>query len=614
MSTVGWTIEQWRQFAVDNAPETVLATIQDLVASFSRSDPAWISIAAPEVVAAQWEALLHRDKPQTLPLFGVPYAVKDNIDVRGFNTTAACPAFENTPPADATIVGHLRQAGAIVVGKTNLDQFATGLVGTRSPYGRPPCVFSDTHVSGGSSSGSASVVGRGLVPFALGTDTAGSGRVPAALNNLVGLKPSRGALSCKGVLPACKSLDCPSIFSLTLRDAQLVYSVTAQYDEEDEYSRRLPERLVTTFGPNPVFAVPKTPLFFGDKHNPVLYEAALKRLQAGGVTLVPTDFSPLFELAALLYDGPWVCERYAAIEDFIASHAQDMDPVVRQIIQKAQSYSGSAAFKSEYKRRRLLNQIDQTFGAFDGLVVPTCPLNPTFADIEQDPILHNSRQGTYTNFVNLADMSALAVPAGFRPDGLANGITFISQKFNDYALLDVASRFLDPARPLGAKLPRTLVAGQQDGDKLHPGIPGPAATPASVPLCVVGGHLSGMALNWQLQAVHATLAATTTTAPHYRLYALPHTSPAKPGLRRVSPSSSSAPLKGAAIAVEVWRVPAQHMGTFLSMVPPPLGLGSVELADGQWVKGFICEAVGYEAPAARDITEYGGWRRYMASL
>lgn len=477
------------------------------------------------------------------------------------------------------------------------------MVGTRSPYGKTPSVFSDKHVSGGSSAGSGSVVGRGIVPFSLGTDTAGSGRVPAALNNLVGLKPTRGALSCKGVVPACKSLDCPSIFTLNLHDAQLVYSVVAQYDDADEYSRPLPDKLLTTFSKTPQFAIPDEPLFFGDEQNAALYQKALNRLSSVGVKLVPTDFSVLYKLANCLYEGPWVAERYDAIREFVVSRKDEMDPVVYGIVKKAENFSAADAFKYEYLRMSILKQVQKEFDRFDGMVVPTCPLNPSFEEIAAEPVLYNSRQGTYTNFVNLADMAALAVPAGFRSDGMSNGITFISKKFNDYALLNIAQRFLT-AEPRQIGGLSHISAGE--GDLINPAIP--QTSPAIIPLCVVGGHLSGMALNWQLQKVDAKLSLKTSTSPNYRLYALPNTTPAKPGLRRVLPTDSK--LSGETIAVEVWDVPSENFGTFISMVPHPLGIGSVELADGTWVKGFICEQVGYGE--ATDITKYGGWRNYIA--
>lgn len=450
-------------------------------------------------------------------------------------------------------------------------------------------------------------MGRGIVPLSLGTDTAGSGRVPAALNNIVGLKPTRGAFSTSGVVPACRSLDCPSLFTLNAQDAQYVFDIVAKYDASDSYSRALPNKLLTTFGKTPVFAVPAEPKFFGDEQNAALFQQALETLKAAGVKLVTTDFSILHKLADLLYEGPWVGERYAAIREFVTSRKDDMDPVVYGIVKKAENFSAADFFDFEYKRMDILRLVQEQFDEFDGLVVPTCPLNPTFADLEAEPVLVNSRQGTYTNFVNLADLSALAVPAGFREDGLPTGITFVSKKFNDYALLDLASRFLR-----ANKTNRSFVGGLKDvevaeGDLLHAGIPQTA--PSTIPLVVVGGHLSGMALNWQLEKVNATLVQKTKTSRNYRLYALPNTTPAKPGLRRILPSDS--PLVGEEIIVEVWNVPAEEFGTFISMVPHPLGIGSVELADGRWVKGFICEQAGFQG--AEDITKYGGWRAYMAS-
>ncbi|CAN6632044.1 urea amidolyase [Trichomonascus vanleenenianus] len=594
-----WTIEQWRSHQLAASRSEAFQSIVDLVESFDSKDPAWISIASFDLLKNQWDAL--SSDPTNLPLYGVPFAVKDNIDVEGFATTAACPGLKYTAEKDATIVSLLKKAGAIVIGKTNLDQFATGLVGTRSPYGKPSCTFSDKHVSGGSSSGSASVVSRGLCPFALGTDTAGSGRVPAALNNLVGLKPTVGAFSCSGVVPACKSLDCVSIFSLNLRDAQLVFSLTAKYDQAYGYSRPMPSRPLTTFGKRPVFAVPKDPEFFGDEQNAEVFKKALTQFREMGAELIPTDFTVLYDLARILYEGPWVAERYSAIRDFMTQRKDEVDPVVYEVVKKAENFTASDFFDYEYLRKDMLKRIEQEFDQFDGLVVPTCPLNPTFKDIEEEPILVNSRQGTYTNFVNLGDMSALAIPAGFRADGLPQGITLLSKKFNDYALLDVAQRFLAQTAERTIGCTDIPVDG---GDILNPSIPN--TEPDSVPLAVVGGHLSGMALNWQLQKVDAKLSKKTTTARAYRLYALPNSVPKKPGLRRVAHH-------GEKIAVEVWNVPTERFGDFISMVPHPLGIGNVELDDGSWVKGFICEESGYaEVIDSHDITMYGGWKNYIS--
>lgn len=539
-------------------------------------------------------------------MFGVPFAVKDNIDVEGFPTTAACHGFYYIAEKDAAVVALLKKAGAIVIGKTNLDQFATGLVGTRSPYGKPSCTFSKSHISGGSSSGSASVVSRGLCPFSLGTDTAGSGRVPAALNNIVGLKPTVGVFSGSGLVPACKSLDCISVFALNLRDAQRIFSLSAKYDSNYGYSRSLPQRPLTTFGKRPVFAIPETPEFFGDQQNAKVYENALKRFKDDlGVELVKVDFSIFHELARLLYEGPWVAERYSAIRDFMVNRPEELDPIVHEVVKKAENFSAADYFDYEYQRKDLLKKIENEFtSVYDGFIVPTCPLNPTFEDIENEPILVNSRQGTYTNFVNLGDMSALSVPAGFREqDGLPQGITLLSGKFKDYALLDMAQRFLN----IPGGQPRTVGCTKvkvQGGDMLHQNIPD--TEPATIKLAVVGGHLSGMALNWQLQKVNATLSKKTTTSDCYRLYALPNSIPRKPGLRRVAHH-------GEQITVEIWEVPTENFGTFISMVPHPLGIGNVELVDGSWVKGFICEEAGYvDVINSNDITMYGGWRNFVS--
>lgn len=530
----------------------------------------------------------------------MPFAVKDNIDVEGFATTAACPDYKYLPTKDATVVKLLRKAGAIVIGKTNLDQFATGLVGVRSPYGKPTSVFSDKHVSGGSSSGSAVAVGLGEVPFSLGTDTAGSGRVPAALNNIVGLKPTVGVWSCSGVVPACASLDCVSIFATNLRDAQLVFSIGIKYDTDYGYSRKFPERPVVSFGKRPVFGIPKNPKWYDEEENPVLFKSAVEKLKGLGIEIVELDFSVLYELAELLYYGPWVAERYAAISDMM-QQPDKMDQTVYKVIKKAEEFSAVDFFNAEYKRKALLKKIEQLLASVDGLVVPTCPLNPSLADLEREPINVNSYQGTYTNFVNLSDMCGLAIPTGFRADGLPQGITLLARAFQDFALLDVAQRFLkETPRQLG----RSGVTSTETTDVLHPHLP-ESGVPRTVPLAVVGGHLSGMALNWQLHKVNATLVRRCKTSPHYRLYALPNTTPPKPGIQRVATGEDGDPLE-----IEVWDVPAASFGTFISMVPHPLGIGNIELEDGTWVKGFICEQVGYES-GAKDITKYGGWRKYI---
>ncbi|ANB14230.1 bifunctional urea carboxylase/allophanate hydrolase [Sugiyamaella lignohabitans] len=590
----GLTVDQWKSTQISSADP--LKNILDLVAAYDPKDPAWITIASPEQIKSQWDSL-----PKSLPLYGVPFAVKDNIDVDGFPTTAACPAYRYIAQADAVVVALLKKAGAIVVGKTNLDQFATGLVGVRSPYGIPTSTFSSSHISGGSSSGSAVVASKGLVPFSLGTDTAGSGRVPAALNNLIGVKPTVGAFSATGVVPACKSLDCVSIFTLSLKDAQLLFSLAAEYDPTYGYSRRLPTKPLKTFGKRPLFAIPSNPKWFGEEQNKVAYEKAIEKFRSLGVEITAVDFSILYELADLLYEGPWVAERYAAIRDFMQS-PEKMNKTVYQIIKKAENFTAADFFDFEYRRKDIIKKIEAQFDHFDGMIVPTCPLNPTLADLEAEPILVNSRQGTYTNFVNLSDMSALSIPAGFREDGLPTGVTLLSKAFHDYALLDLAQRFLtaDKTRLLG----NTGVYTSSETDILVSTLPQLSA-PETIPLAVVGGHLSGMALNWQLQKVNATLVKRCLTARHYRLYALPNSNPPKPGLQRVGPGSN-----GESLNIEIWNVPTEKFADFISMVPAPLGIGSVELEDGSWVKGFICEEIGYAG--AKDITKYGGWKKYIS--
>lgn len=528
------------------------------------------------------------------PLFGVPCAIKDNIDVAGMPTTAACPKFEYLPKKDAVIVSLLRNAGAIIVGKTNLDQFATGLVGTRSPYGRPSCTYSPDHVPGGSSSGSAVAVGKGYVPFSLGTDTAGSGRVPAMLNNLIGLKPTLGVFSATGVVPACKSLDCVSIFANNVEDAQLIYSIAAQYDPLYSYSREIPSNVSTSYftvpSRKPRFAAPSNPRWYGETENAKLFDNAVSKISQY-VEVEKVDFEVFYQLAALLYEGPWVAERYSAVREIIEQHPEEMNSVVREIIIKAKEFSAANYFDAEYKRKDIIKTIERQFGMFDGLVVPTAPLNPTFDQVDADPIAVNSYQGTYTNFVNLADMSALAIPAGFRPDGLPFGITLIGRAFDDYALADLAKKFLNESSADSAHLKMKI-----SSDDL-------------VPVCVVGSHMSNMPLNWQLISLDAELVTETTTSPNYLLYKLysHENAPMRPGLRRLETG-------GKQIDCEVWKMTKSKLGSLVSMVPPPLAIGSVELKDGSWVKGFVCEEIGYTDSRAINISAHGGWRKYIDAV
>ncbi|ASM06178.1 allophanate hydrolase [Serratia marcescens] len=602
VETCGFTLSEWQHhYQTRPAGERlacVSATIEALVADLDSDDNAWLYLATPAQRERQYRQLAQRLEAvagdlSRLPLFGVPFAIKDNIDVGGWPTSAACPAFTYQAAADATVVANLRAAGAIALGKTNLDQFATGLVGTRSPYGAVVNSFDSRYVSGGSSSGSASVVARGLVPFALGTDTAGSGRVPAGFNNIVGLKPTKGRLSNRGVVPACRLNDTVSVFALTVADAAQVAELASGFDEADPYSRPDPHTAPADIPAAPRFAVPAQLEFFGDVQAERAFHRALAQLQAGGATLEPLDFAPFRTLAEQLYYGPWVAERTVAIEQVLEANPQAIDPVVRGIVGNGLGYSACDAYKAEYLRAELARQIAQRLAPFDALVVPTAPTIRTLAEMAQEPVLFNSQFGTYTNFTNLADLSALALPGPLREDGLPAGITLIAPAWHDRALAAFGLRWQrQSALPLGAT-----------GRALPPQ-PAPAPSSGHVRLAVVGAHLSGMPLNVQLTQRDAVRVEQTVTAPCYRLYALADTEPPKPGLARVA--------QGAAIRLELWDIPLARFGEFVAEIPAPLGIGTLLLADGRRVKGFICEAWALED--ATDITEFGGWRDYLAGV
>jgi len=559
-------------------------------------DPAWI-LRGDDAFVAQQLARLDGHSPADLPLYGIPFAVKDNIDVAGLPTTAACPAFAYTAPRHATVVQRLMDAGAVLLGKTNLDQFATGLVGTRSPYGAVPNTFDPSRVSGGSSSGSASVVARGGVPFALGTDTAGSGRVPAGFNNLVGLKPTPGSVPMAGVVPACRTLDVVSVFALTVSDAARVMAVMEGADPaEPVFQAHAPRR--AWFSDPLRVAVPHTLGADTAPEQAQLFQAALAGLQALGAQVHGVDMAALFEVARLLYEGPWVAERYAVAQALMESQPQALDPVVRGVLEQAGRHDAVAAFRAHYRLRELAAQIAPLWSQADVLVVPTAPGPPTLAAVAEAPVLRNSELGRYTNFVNLLGWAALSVPAGFTAAGLPSlpfGVTFIAPGGSDAALAALGARW-QAARPLplGAHL-----GAAQPGDL--PLTVAPRAAP-SLPLAVVGAHLQGMPLHGQLVERGCRLIERTRTAPSYRLYALPGTTPPKPGLARVHEG-------GSAIELEVYDMPQDALGSFLALIPAPLGLGSVELQDGRWVKGFICEPAALAG--AQDISVHGGWRAYL---
>jgi len=594
---IAFTLADWQQTYRDGQSPTEL--LHHLRLALSTADNAWISLTSEAQLNAQLDGLstllenAHGELSR-LPLYGVPFAIKDNIDAAGWPTTAACAEFAYTAQADATVVAKLRAAGAILIGKTNLDQFATGLVGTRSPYGAVTNSFNPAYVSGGSSSGSASVVARGLVPFSLGTDTAGSGRVPAGFNNIVGLKPSKGWLSTTGLVPACRSLDCMSIFALTVADAQCVAQIVGGYDASDAYSRQNPNRAPVNMPAAPKLAIPDQLEFFGDSQNQAVFEQAIKRLRELGAIITPIDFSPFRALAEQLYYGSWVAERTVALDDMLKQQPEAINPVVRGIVENGLKYSACDAYKAEYIRAELSRQINAALASFDALVVPTSPTIRTLAEMDAEPVLFNSQFGTYTNFTNLADLSALALPAGLRSDGLPAGITLIAPAWHDQALAAFGQRWQQALNlPLGAT-----------GRALPTAAPSNTPAPGCVRLAVVGAHLSGMPLNHQLTSRDAVLVEQTLTAPRYNLYALPGTVPPKPGLAQVSTD-------GAAIIVELWDIPLARFGEFVAEIPAPLGIGNLNLADGRSVKGFICEP--YALDGARNITSFGGWRAFIAS-
>jgi len=592
-ATFGYTLKDWQQHAKHD-PLRLKSLLTTHLQALAPQDNAWIYLCSTEQLHAQIDALFSQDPASrdALPLFGVPFAVKDNIDVAGWPTTAACPTARYIAEQDAHVVARLKAAGAIVVGKTNLDQFATGLVGCRSPYGAVCNTFHPDYISGGSSSGSASVLARGYVAFSLGTDTAGSGRVPAGFNNIVGLKPTKGWISARGIIPACRLNDTPSIFALTVADAYLVASLAAGYDEHEAYSRQHPATAPAQFAARPQFAIPNTLTFCGDQQAEAAWQQALTALENSGVTLKPIDFAPFQQLAEQLYAGPWVAERTAAVGTLL-DQPEHMDPTVYQVIRQGKEFSAVDAYQAEYLRAELSRRIQSSLADVDALLVPTTPTIHTLTALAEDPVRLNSQLGLYTNFTNLADLSALALPAPFRSDGLPAGITLLAPAWHDRALAEFGCRWQSLLRlPLGAtgrELPRTPLS-------LPP-------SPAHVRVAVVGAHLTGMPLNFQLTTRNAVLIEETRTADNYRLFALLDGPIKKPGLLRDE--------QGQAITVELWDIPLARFGEFVAEIPAPLGIGSLALADGRTVKGFICEPVVLKT--ALEITAFGGWRNWLTT-
>ncbi|MCT2399539.1 allophanate hydrolase [Novosphingobium mangrovi (ex Huang et al. 2023)] len=544
----------------------------------------WISRAARENFLAAARAVDARIAAgETLPLAGVPFAAKDNIDVACFETTAACPAFAYRPEASAGVIERLTAAGALCLGKTNLDQFATGLNGSRSPYGIPRNAYNLDYVSGGSSSGSSVAVAAGLVPFALGTDTAGSGRVPAAFNHLIGFKPSKGRWSTRGLVPACRTLDCITVFTDDTADARLVDEVLAAFDPADPFSKPLANRPLSP----KVIGVPRRDQrnFFGDIESEYLYDRALEKL-AETAELVEIDYAPLQEAALLLYGGPWVAERTAAMADILANNPDAIDKTVREVVEAGLPMTAVDLFNGIYRLAELKRYADTLWTSIDMFVFPTTGTTYRVAEMLAAPVALNSNLGAYTNFVNLLDMAALAVPAGIRGNGTGFGITLIGPADTDQALFEAADAYLSAA-DLPSPPPLDLEGKMQ-----------------TVKLAVVGAHLKDMPLHWQLTSRDAKFVGAFDTAPTYRLYAMADSTPPKPALVYSE--------DGAGIPVEVYELGVAEFGSFVAEVPPPLAIGTVTLADGTSVKGFVSEP--RATKGAQDITSLGGWRAYIAQL
>lgn len=572
--------------AVNAGRTSALAVAEDTLARVEAYDAVqpqiWISRAAREDLLAAARAIDARVAAgESLPLAGVPFAVKDNIDVEGLDTTAACPDFAYRPEASATVVERLVAAGALCIGKTNLDQFATGLVGTRSPYGIPRNASNLAYVSGGSSSGSSVTVAAGLVAFALGTDTAGSGRVPAAFNHLIGFKPTKGRWSTHGLVPACRTLDCITVFTDDTADARLVDSVVAAFDKADPYSKPLADKPLGTKR----IGVPRREqrVWFGDAESEFLYDRALENLAQLG-ELVEIDLAPLLEAAQLLYGGPWVAERTAAVEALLAENPDAIDPTVRSIVEPGADVSAVDLFNGMYRLAAIKRHADLLWADIDMMAFPTTGTTYRVSELLAAPVALNSNLGLYTNFVNLLDMAALAVPAGIRANATGFGITLIGPADTDCALLDVADAYLSVA---DLPPPPSLdLEGKMQ----------------TVKLAVVGAHLKDMPLHWQLTSRDATFVGAFETAPSYRLYAMADSVPPKPALIHSD--------DGAPIAVEVYELGVAEFGSFVVEVPAPLAIGTVTLADGSSVKGFVAEP--RAITGAEDITSLGGWRAFIA--
>ncbi|PWI31969.1 allophanate hydrolase [Vibrio albus] len=583
-STIKQLIEAYRSGEI--SPFSFLQEKLEQARSDDRN--AWISCISDAQLQTYVDALREKDS-DTLPLYGVPFAIKDNIDLEGLPTTAGCKEYTYEPESSAFVVAQLIAAGAVPLGKTNLDQFATGLVGTRSPWGEGKNSFNPDYISGGSSSGSAVSVATNQVFFSLGTDTAGSGRVPAAFNNLMGLKASKGLLSCTGVVPACKSLDCVTFFARNADDLSLLYSVAAVYDEQDCYARptQAPIQPVSGSFNGLKVGIPAAEqlAFFGNEEYQTLFAETQTRMKEMGAELVPFDLQPFIDAAKLLYQGPWVAERYAAVQTFFEEQPKSCLPVIETIIGGATSFSAADTFKAMYKLQAYKVQCDKLLSEVDIVMTPTAGTIYTINEVNADPITLNSNLGYYTNFMNLLDYCSVAIPAGFTDAGLPFGVTLFTRAFADPALLSLAKQW------------------QQDNG-LVLGVDGRNSASKTMDLLVCGAHMEGLPLNEQLTSLGGVLKEKTSTSAKYKMYKLAGGPPFRPGVVRDEE-------QGTDIEVEVWAISTGSIGALLAQIPHPLGLGSVELVSGEWVKGFICEPIGIQG--AQDISEYGGWRGFLNS-
>jgi allophanate hydrolase len=578
--------------AAHAAGKRLTATIEETYDRIeSHNDPALFIAIRPKSEALAIAERVQASGLEGKPLYGVPFVVKDNIDVAGLPTTAACPAFAYRPAKSAFVVERLERAGAIVIGKTNLDQFATGLVGVRSPYGVPRNALRSDLIPGGSSSGSATAVGAGLVPFSLGTDTAGSGRVPAAFNGIVGLKPSLGALSASGVVPACRTLDTVSIFARDVGDAFAVFQAACGFDERDGYARPFPPPALSALPSGIRLGVPRADQrqFFDDANAANAFSRDIEMAESLGARIVAFDFEPFAEVARLLYEGPWVAERYAAVKPLIESNPEALHPVTRSIIEGARKFDAVAAFEAFYRLADQKRKTTRVWSEFDAMLVPTAPRLYTVAEVEADPVRLNSRLGTYTNFVNLLDLCAIAVPSTIRVDGPPASVTLIAPAGADGLIAGVAAAI--EARSNASASPSPEAASRVPTDRIE--------------IAVVGAHLSGLPLNRELVELGAAFSRDVETTADYRLFALTGSNPPKPGLLRVGDGA------GAVIKAEVWTLDRAGFGAFVAKIPPPLGIGTLRLKDGGSVKGFLVEAEAVKA--AEDISRFGGWRAYLKS-